>query len=275
MEDATRSFLISKAKEIRKLTIETIGFLGVGHIGGALSIVDLLTLLYYRHMRIDPADPARQDRDRLVLSKGHAGPALYSILADLGFFPREWLHSLNRGGTRLPSHCDMNLTPGVDMTTGSLGQGLSVAVGMALGIRLDGLPGTVYAVLGDGDLNEGQTWEAAMAAGHFRLEKLIAFCDCNRLQIDGETRAIMDTEDLAAKWKAFNWHVWRVNGHELEPMDRAIGQARQASGRPSMIVLDTVKGKGAFFCEGRAESHNMSFDMKTAREAIARLEDGR
>jgi len=273
MEDKALSFLIAKAKEIRKLTLEAIGFLGIGHIGGALSVVDLLTLLYYRHMRIDSSDPAKRDRDKLVLSKGHAGPALYSILADLGFFPREWLLTLNRGGTSLPSHCDMNLTPGVDMTTGSLGQGLSAAVGIALGHRLDGLQGNVYVVLGDGDTNEGQTWEAAMAAGHFHLERLIAFTDYNKLQIDGETRTIMDTEDLAAKWEAFNWNVQRVNGHDFEQMDNAILEAKQVKDRPSMIILDTIKGKGAFFCEGRVGSHNMSFDLETAREAIARLGD--
>jgi transketolase len=261
------------ANRIRVLTIDAIAHLGVGHIGGALSIADVLVLLYCRHMDADPLDPARPGRDRLVLSKGHAGPVLYSMLADRGFFPAEWLHTLNQGGTRLPSHCDMNRTPGIDMTTGSLGQGLSAAIGICLGNRLDGRTNNVYAIIGDGETNEGQVWEAAMAASQFKLNHLIAFTDYNKLQIDGFMHEVMDIADLSAKWVAFGWFVQRVNGHDFEEMDSAIARAKAELFRPSMIILDTKKGKGADFAENKAESHNMVIDRKAAQEAIALLQE--
>ncbi len=273
MDATTKGSLKAKALEIRKMTIDTIGYLGVGHVGGAMSIIEVLTLLYYRHMHIDPADPAKADRDRLVLSKGHAGPALYSVLADKGFFPREWLHTLNQGGTRLPSHCDMNRTPGIDMTTGSLGQGLSAAVGLALANRLDDRQRHVYCIIGDGESNEGQIWEAAMAAAHYRLGHLIGFTDYNKMQIDGITRQIMSIDDINAKWVAFNWHVQRVDGHDLAALDAAIDAAKAETGRPSMIIMDTIKGKGAAFAEGKISSHNMPLDYQTALQAIAAMDE--
>ncbi len=263
--------LARKARDIRVLTIDQIGYLGVGHIGGALSIVEILTLLYYRHMKVDPKNTSMEDRDRLVLSKGHAGPALYSVLADKGFFPEEWLHTLNVGGTRLPSHCDKNRTPGIDMTTGSLGQGLSAAIGMAMGLRMDKNPARIFAVIGDGESNEGQVWEAALCAAHFKLDRLIAFTDFNKMQIDGYSKDIMNLEDIAAKWEAFGWHTQRVDGHDLEALDAAIQAADAETGKPSMIVCDTVKGKGAFFAEDNLGNHNMPFDYETAKEAIVRL----
>lgn len=261
------------ANQIRVLTIDAVAHLGIGHIGGSLSIVDVLTLLYYRHMDVDPLDPTRPNRDRLVLSKGHAGPALYSTLALKGFFPVEWLHTLNHGGTRLPSHCDMNRTPGIDMTTGSLGQGLSAAIGMCLGHRIDGRSSKVYAIIGDGETNEGQIWEAAMAASQFKLNHLIAFTDYNKLQIDGFMYEVMDIDDLNAKWVAFGWFVQRVNGHEFEEIDRAINRSKAEPFRPSMIILDTQKGKGAFFAENKVESHNMAIDPIAAEQAIALLRE--
>lgn len=261
------------ARDIRCHTIEAIGHLGVGHIGGALSIVEVLTLLYYRHMRVDPADPTKADRDRLILSKGHAGPALYSTLAMKGYFPLDWLATLNRGGTRLPSHCDMNLTPGIDMTTGSLGQGLSAAIGMCLGFRLEKATCRVYAILGDGEMNEGQVWEAAMAASQFKLNQLIAFVDYNKLQIDGYMHEVMNIEDLNTKWVGFGWFVQRVNGHDFLEMDRAIVRAQAETMRPSVIILDTKKGRGACFAEDKPESHNMAFSYETACEAIKQLRE--
>ena len=272
MEESERKALELKAKGIRKTVIDAIGRLGVGHIGGCMSIVEALTILYYKFMRIDPANPRKPDRDRLILSKGHAGPTLYAILSDLGFFPKEWLLTLNRGGSRLPSHCDMNLTPGVDMTTGSLGQGLSAGIGMAIASKLDKLPGTIYVVIGDGECNEGQVWEAAMAAAHFGLNNLIAFLDYNRLGLDGYLDEVMDIADINAKWVSFNWFLQRVDGHDFNALERAILRAQKEPSRPSMIVLDTIKGKGCSFAEGRVESHNMKFDMEQAREAIARLD---
>jgi transketolase len=271
MEENILTMLREKTIRIRTLTIDQIGYLGVGHIGGALSIVEILTLLYYRHMKVDPKNTSMTDRDRLVLSKGHAGPALYSVLADKGFFPVDWLHTLNVGGTRLPSHCDKNRTPGIDMTTGSLGQGLSAAIGMAMGLRMDKNPARIFAVIGDGESNEGQVWEAALCAAHFKLDRLIAFTDFNKMQIDGYSKDIMNLEDIAAKWEAFGWHTQRVDGHNLEALDAAIQVADAESSKPSMIVCDTVKGKGAFFAEDNLGNHNMPFDYETAKEAIARL----
>lgn len=273
MEERELLFLTEKARHIRKLTIDAIGFLGVGHIGGAMSIVDVLTVLYYKYMHIDPARPQMVERDRLVLSKGHAGPALYSILADKGYFPIEWLHTLNKGGTNLPSHCDMNLTPGIDMTTGSLGQGISSAIGLALGMRLDKINNNVFLIIGDGESNEGQIWEGAMSAAQFGLSNLIAFTDYNKLQIDGYLKEIMDVEDIVAKWKAFGWFVQRVSGHDLTAMSEAIELAQKETARPSMIILDTIKGKGASFAEGKPESHNMNFNMETAEDAIKKLDE--
>ena len=272
MDDQERGKLKLKAKEIRKVVIEAIGSLGIGHIGGSMSIVETLVILYYKFMNIDPQDPRKPDRDKLVLSKGHSGPTLYAILADRGFFPKEWLATLNRGGSRLPSHCDMNLTPGVDMTTGSLGQGLSAAVGMALGHRLDGRHSTIYAVIGDGECHEGQVWEAAMAAAHFRLDNLVAFLDYNKMALDGTLEEVMELADVTAKWVSFNWFVQRIDGHDYRQLEHAIQRAKLERGRPSMIVLDTIKGKGCSFAENRVESHHMSFDLEKAREAIAALD---
>jgi len=265
-----RESLEAKARDIRILTIDAIGFLGVGHIGGALSVVELLTVLYYRHLRHDPARPRWPGRDRLVLSKGHAGPALYSTLASRGFFPEDWLHTLNKGGTLLPSHCDRNKTPGIDMTTGSLGQGLSAACGIALANRIDGIDCDVYAILGDGESDEGQVWEAAMLASKYRLTRLIAFTDNNKLQIDGPTKEIMDLGRLEDKWAAFGWRASRADGHDVAAIDEAIREAK-ARGGPAMIILDTIKGKGASFCEGAVTNHNMAFDYETAKAAIAQL----
>lgn len=265
-----RESLEAKARDIRILTIDAIGFLGVGHIGGALSVVELLTVLYYRHLRHDPARPRWPGRDRLVLSKGHAGPALYSTLASRGFFPEDWLHTLNKGGTLLPSHCDRNKTPGIDMTTGSLGQGLSAACGIALANRIDGIDCDVYAILGDGESDEGQVWEAAMLASKYRLTRLIAFTDNNKLQIDGPTKEIMDLGRLEDKWAAFGWRASRADGHDVAAIDEAIREAKDRGG-PAMIILDTIKGKGASFCEGAVTNHNMAFDYETAKAAIAQL----
>ena len=272
MDAQTINHLQDTARRIRILTIDQIGYLGVGHIGGAMSIVEVLTILYYHHMRIDPRDPRKKDRDQLVLSKAHAGPALYSVLADKGYFPVDWLHTLNVGGTRLPSHADMVLTPGIDMTAGSLGQGLSAAVGKALGHRVDGIDSKIFVIIGDGESNEGQVWEAAMCAAHYKLNNIIAFTDYNKMQIDGYTQDIMNIDDLNTKWAGFGWNVMRVDGHSFPALNRAIKRAKEESCRPTMIIMDTIKGKGAYFAEGKLSNHNMAFDYATAKEAIARLE---
>ncbi len=259
------------AKEIRVLTIDEIAHLGVGHIGGAMSVVEILTLLYHRHLRADPKNPGKSDRDRLVLSKGHAGPALYATLAVKGFFPKDWLHTLNKGGTSLPSHCDRTKTPGIDMSTGSLGQGISAAAGIALGMRMNKLDARTYCVIGDGESDEGLVWEAAMFAAHYKLDNLIAFTDFNKLQIDGATEEVMNLADIRAKWESFGWHAVRIPGHDFNAMDEAIAEAKARKGKPSMIVLDTVKGKGCDFCEGLATNHNMTITREQADKAIAAL----
>lgn len=251
--------LMRKADEIRDLTIYELADLGVGHVGGCLSVVDVLTVLYYRFMKVDAHEPKMESRDRLVLSKGHAGPALYATLAHKGFFDKALLGKLNRPGTMLPSHCDMLKTPGIDMTTGSLGQGFSCAVGMAIGSKMkkDGV--TIYTIIGDGESQEGQIWEAAMYAGSQKLDNIIAFTDYNKMQIDGTTDEVVTLGPLDKKWEAFGWHVVDVkDGHDVEEISNAIEEAKAATGKPSMIILNTIKGKGLGFAEkAGVASHNM------------------
>ncbi len=263
--------LKKKALHIRMITIEMIGKLGVGHIGGSLSIVDALAVLYYKVMKIDPKNPKWEGRDRFVLSKGHAGPALYSVLADLGYFPYEWINTLNKPDTNLPSHCDRLKTPGVDMTAGSLGQGLSAAVGMALATKICKKDNYVYTIIGDGESQEGQIWEAAMFASHNKLNNLIAFTDYNKMQIDGYIEEVNNLEPLADKWCAFNWHVIEVDGHNVEQIYDAVMEGKSQTEKPTMIILHTIKGKGAYFAEGKVTSHNMSMSAEEWQRAVEML----
>lgn len=264
--------LYKQANEIRKLTIEEIGKLGVGHIGGCLSICEVLAALYFDIMKVDPENPKWPERDRFVLSKGHGGPALYATLALKGYIPVALLDTLNRPNTTLPSHCDMQKTPGIDMTTGSLGQGFSAAVGMAVGAKMDKLPSTIYTVIGDGESDEGQIWESALFAAGRGLDNLIAFTDYNKLQLDGFTQDISPLEPLDDKWRAFGWHVQSINGHSIEEILYTVRLAQSIKGKPSMILLNTVKGKGAAFCENLVASHNMKFGEETWKPAVAALE---
>lgn len=266
-----RMELESIAKEIRKLTLQTIATLGVGHIGGSLSIVDCLTVLYFDQMKINPQQPKWKDRDRFVLSKGHGGPAVYATLALKGYFPMELLNTLNVSNTLLPSHTDMNKTIGVDMTTGSLAQGFSAAVGMATAAQIDHASYKIYTLIGDGESQEGQIWEAAMFAGNRKLDHLIAFTDYNKMQIDGEVGSINDVHPLDKKWEAFNWFVQVIDGHDVMAIREAIDKAKAMHGKPSMIIMNTIKGKGASFCEGKVGSHNMPVTQDMANEAIERL----
>lgn len=266
-----RAYLEAQAKEIRKETLRCIGSLGVGHVGGSLSIADVLAVLYFDKMHIDPKQPNLPERDRFVLSKGHGGPAVYATLAIKGYFDRSLLSTLNQSNTDLPSHTDKNKTIGVDMTTGSLGQGFSAAVGMATALQIDKAENKVYAIIGDGESQEGQIWEAAMFAGSRGLDTLIAFTDFNKFQIDGAVSDINDIAPLDKKWEAFRWHVQVIDGHDVMAISDAIDVAKNIKGMPSMIILNTVKGKGAFFAEGQAGSHNMPVSMEMANEAIERL----
>lgn len=265
--------LKKKALRLRELTIREIAHLGSGHIGGSMSIIEILTYLYHDAMNVDPKDPKKRDRDRLVCSKGHAGPAVYATLADKGFFPLEWLDTLNQGGTDLPSHCDMNHTPGVDFTTGSLGQGSSAAVGIALGQRILGMRDSyTYLIIGDGESQEGEVWEAAETAAQFKLGNLIAFTDLNKKQLDGYTEDIVSMDNIDARWLGFNWHVQRIDGHDFKALDDAVSRAKAVKDRPSMIICDTVKSKGYGPGERAFANHSMPIAPEAAEAAIEELE---
>jgi transketolase len=264
--------ITTKANEIRKLTIKSIGELGVGHIGGSLSICEVLAALYFEAMNIDVKKPKMENRDRLVLSKGHGGPALYSTLALKGFLDIKELETLNRPNTHLPSHCDMRLTNGIDMTTGSLGQGFSAAMGMAVAAKMDKKDLYIYTIIGDGESQEGQVWEAAMFAGNRRLDNIIAFTDYNKMQIDGYIEEVNGLEPLNQKWEAFGWHVQSVDGHDIKSILYAIDNAKKVKGKPSMILLNTIKGKGCYFCENMVSSHNMAITEDKWTKAIELLE---
>ena len=263
-----------KAREIRRGTLTCIGALGVGHIGGALSLAEVLAALYFKHMNVDPKRSKMEGRDRLIVSKGHAGPAVYAALAEKGFFQKSELLTLNLGGTNLPSHCDMNKTPGIDMTTGSLGQGFSAAAGVAKASLLRGDGATIYTIIGDGESQEGQIWEAAMFAAHHKLDNLIAFTDRNGYQIDGSIEEICGIEPLAQKWEAFGWNVAIVDGHDANKISDAITAAKKLkNGKPSMLILKTVKGKGVSYIEAaKAGNHNMNLSKEQIEAALKELE---
>ena len=274
MEKAMLTLLQEKAKEIRKLTIKEIGQLSVGHMGGSLDLCELLAVLYFHAMHIDPQNPRLRDRDFFVLSKGHGGPALYSTLALKGYFPKEKLDTLNRPGTDLPSHCDMRRTTGIDMTTGSLGQGFSCAVGMAIAAKIDRLPSYIFTCIGDGESQEGQIWEAAMLAANRRLGNLIAFTDYNKMQIDGYIEEINGLHPLDEKWRAFGWHVQNIDGHDVAQIAHAIDNAQKIKNTPSMIILNTIKGKGCDFCENKLSSHSVkNITTEMWENAIAKLDE--
>ncbi|MCF7849610.1 MAG: transketolase [Kiritimatiellales bacterium] len=258
-EDADRT-----AAEWRYIITDMICRAGSGHIGGALSLVEIMHTLYYRIMKVDPANPAWSGRDRLVLSKGHAAPVLYVALAYKGFFPAAWLGTLNANGTKLPSHADARTVPGIDATTGSLGQGLSVACGMAKSAKISGGKNSVFCIVGDGECNEGQNWEAALFAAHNKLDNLVAVLDYNKLQIDGFTADILGLEPLTDKWKAFGWEVFEIDGHDWDEVCDALQKAIAVKGKPAMIVAHTIKAKGCGAVEGKAESHNIRIPDQAA-----------
>ncbi len=259
--------------KIRIETLKEIGNLGFGHLGGAMSVVETLAVLYGAAMNIDPQNPNWEDRDWLVCSKGHAGPAIYAALALKGYFPVEDLMTLNTPGTKLPSHCDRNKTTGVDMTTGSLGQGASSAVGIALGNRMNGRKSSTYLILGDGELQEGQVWEAVMFAAHRKLDNLIAFVDNNKQQLDGFTRDINDTGDIKAKFGSFGWDVQEVDGADVAGIYEAVARAKNVTGKPAVIILDTIKGKGCSFAEGVLDNHHMVVKKELIDLEVACLQE--
>lgn len=245
---------------------------GSGHPGGSLSCTDILVALYFSKMKIDPKDPNMPDRDRFVLCKGHAAPALYSVLAERGYIERSQLETLRQMDSMLEGHPKKGLTPGVDASTGSLGQGLSITVGMALAARIDKSNRRIYALLGDGESQEGQVWEAAMSAAHYRLNNITAFTDRNRLQIDGSTEKVMSLEPLAEKWRAFGWTVLEIDGHDLDSILSAIDASKE-SDKPTMIIANTTKGKGVSFMENVGEYHGKPLNEDELKRALKEIEE--
>lgn len=257
---------------IRKDIIEEVYSAASGHPGGSLSATDILAVLYFHVMRVDPKNPKWEDRDRFVLSKGHCSPALYGALAEKGFFPKEDLLTFRKTNSYMEGHPSMKSVPGVDMSTGSLGQGISAAVGMALAGKLDQKDYRVYAVLGDGEIQEGQVWEALMAAAHYKLDNLTAFLDHNGLQIDGKITDVLSPESVEEKFSAFGWKVINVNGHDHLQIIEAIEEAKKTKGKPVMVVADTIKGKGVSFMENAAGWHGTAPNKEQRDQAIEELD---
>ncbi|MFU7516568.1 transketolase [Clostridium sp. HCS.1] len=263
--------LKSLAKIVRKDIISMLTESRSGHPGGSLSAADILTTLYFGEMNIDPKNPKDENRDRFVLSKGHAAPVLYSVLARRGYFPVEELNTLRKINSRLQGHPSMKCLPGVDMSTGSLGQGISVSVGMALAGKMDKKDYRVYTLLGDGELEEGQVWEAAMSAAHYKLDNLTAFVDFNGLQIDGDITKVMNPSPIDKKFEDFGWNVLVIDGHNIEEIQDAIEQGRNVKGKPTVIVCKTVKGKGVSFMENQAGWHGTAPSKEQCEQALSEI----
>jgi len=267
-----KQFLQTKALEVRKSIVTAVHAAKSGHPGGSLSLADTLTYLYFYKMNIDPKNPKMENRDRFVLSKGHTAPCLYSVLAERGFFDKSELLKLRKTGAMLQGHPDMKGTPGVDMSTGSLGQGISTAVGMALGGKISGADYKVYAALGDGEIQEGQVWEAAMAAAHFGLDNLVAVVDNNNLQIDGEVSKVMSVYPIVDKFESFGWNVTTCDAHDFDSIHAAFEKTNEKNGKPWAIVQKSVKGKDVSFMENQASWHGSAPNDEQYAQAMADLE---
>jgi transketolase len=263
--------LEAMAKKLRRHIIEMIGRAGSGHPGGSLSAADIVTCLYFNVLRHDPDNPKWPDRDRFILSKGHAAPVLYSALAECGYIPVESLSTLRKIDSILQGHADSHHTPGVELTAGSLGQGLSFSVGVALAGRLSAKTYRVYTLLGDGECDEGQVWEAAMSAAHFKVDNLTAIVDNNGLQIDGWNKDVMNLDPLNDKWKAFGWNVIEIDGHNIPQLLESFKEAQSVKGKPSVIIAHTVKGKGVSFMENQAGFHGKAPDAEQVKIALEEL----
>ncbi|MBQ7363483.1 MAG: transketolase [Clostridia bacterium] len=272
MEQSRLQELKRLANNVRLGIIEGVYNAASGHPGGSLSIADVITYLYFEEMNVDPANPAMPSRDRFVLSKGHTAPALYSVLAERGYFPKEELKTLRKTTSRLQGHPDMKGTPGVDMTTGSLGLGISAACGMALSAKVYGDDYRVYAILGDGESEEGQVWEAAMFAAHYKLDNLVAYLDWNGLQIDGAITEVMNPTPYREKFEAFGWNVISVDAHNFEEIENAYRAAKTVKGKPTVIIGRSVKGKGVSYMENKCEWHGQAPKEDLYRVAVEELE---
>jgi transketolase len=270
------NFLEEKAKILRIEILKMLTEAGSGHTGGSLSAADIVTALYFYKMRHNPKDPKWKERDRFILSKGHAAPLLYAALALSGYFDKQLLKTLRKLGSPLQGHPCSKTLPGVEISTGSLGQGLSIANGIAMGLKLNRLSSRVYCLLGDGEIQEGQIWEAAMTAAHYRLDNLCAIIDNNGLQIDGQCSDVMSIEPIVNKWEAFGWHVIDINGHDMKAILGAFDEAERVKLKPTMIVARTVKGKGVSFFEGKVQYHGIAPTREELEKALKELGgDGR
>lgn len=263
-----------RARHLRRNIVRMLTEAGSGHPGGSLSIVDILNVLYFETMHIDPQNPKMENRDRFVLSKGHAAPALYATLQGRGYFAEEELLKLRKTGAILQGHPDMKKIPGVDMSTGSLGQGLSAANGMALGAKLDKAPWRVYVICGDGEIQEGQIWEAAMSAAHYHLDNVTVFVDCNGLQIDGTNDEVMTVRPVGDKFKAFGWNVIEIDGHDYDAIRGAIAAGKSVKDKPTAIISHSVKGKGVSFMENQVGWHGKAPSQEQCKKALKELEEG-
>ena len=261
--------LMKTANEVRKGIVTSVHSAKAGHPGGSLSAADLFTYLYFEELNVDPKDPKKADRDRFVLSKGHTAPGLYAALAEKGFFPKEDLITLRHTGSYLQGHPDMKCIPGVDMSSGSLGQGVSAAVGMAIAAKISGDDYRVYTLLGDGEIQEGQVWEAAMLASHHKLDNLLVIVDNNNLQIDGEITKVNSPYPIDKKFEAFNFHVINIDGNDFDQIDAAFKEAKSVKGRPTVIIAKTVKGKGVSFMENQAGWHGKAPNDEEFKIAMA------
>ncbi len=271
LQDTRVKELKEIARRVRIHIVRSTHSAGSGHPGGSLSATDILTALYFQVMNHRPDEPHWDNRDRLVLSKGHCAPALYGVLAEAGYFPVDELTSLRQLGSRLQGHPDMRKTPGVDVSTGSLGQGLSIACGMALAAKLDRRSYRVFTICGDGEMQSGQIWEAAMFASHQKLDNLIVFVDRNNLQIDGSTEDVVSVEPLVSKWKAFGWNVKEIDGHDMEDIVHSIDMMKEIHGAPSVLIAHTIKGKGVPFMEGSLAFHGKAADDEQLGVALEAL----
>lgn len=272
MEEAMDIKALEKtAAEVRVGVVKAIHNAGSGHPGGSLSAADIVTALYFSEMNVDPKNPKMEGRDKFILSKGHAGPVQYSALALKGYFPVEDFMTLRKLGSKFQGHPDMNKVPGIEMSTGSLGQGFAAAGGMAIANKLNNDPGRIYVLLGDGEIQEGIVWEAAMSAAHYKLDNMVGILDYNGLQIDGRNEDVMTVAPVADKFRAFGWNVLEINGHDFEEILDAFAKARECKGKPTMIVAKTVKGKGVSFMEDNAAWHGKAPNDEETEQAVAEL----
>ncbi len=255
MENSKKEMLAEKANHIRQHIVTEVHSAGAGHPGGSLGIADIMAYLYFDVMNIDPKNPKKEDRDRFVLSKGHCAPALYGTLAERGYFPTEDLVGFRNASSYLEGHPDMKGVPGVDMSSGSLGQGICAANGMALAAKIDKKDYRVYSILGDGEIEEGQVWEAAMFAAHYQLDNLTAFVDFNGLQIDGDITKVMNPTPIDKKFEAFGWHVVYADAHDFDSLEKAVNEAKATKGKPTVVIATSIKGKGVSYMEGQAGWH--------------------